>query len=84
MYSDKLQEEARKIALDMLKQDQRIIRTLKQLMNRAWRTDLYAGWCLEEAEFLKSMQIRLEESFKMEQVAAITRAAEKDKGGKGN
>lgn len=76
--SEKLQEEARGIALEIMKQDKGTVRRMKRLMNRAWRMDLYGAWCLEEAECLRSMQIRLAQGFRMEQATAITRSIEEE------
>ncbi len=72
--SEQLQIEARRIATEILKQNQKILRRMKQVMNRGWRTDLYAAWCLEEAECLKSMQEILSANFKMEDAVKTTKA----------
>lgn len=71
--SDDLQEEARGIANEIQKQNQTILRKMKQIMNRGWRTDLYAAWCLEEAECLRSMSEILSGGFKMADAVSQTK-----------
>lgn len=72
--SESLQDEARAIASQMLKQDQGIMRRMKQLMNRGWRTDLYGAWSLEEAECLRSMQMQMAGGFSMEAAVQTARS----------
>ena len=72
--SARLQDEARVIAKLMLKQDQTILRKMKSLMNRGWRTDLYGAWCLEEAECLRGMEARMAEGFNMDDAVKQARS----------
>lgn len=72
--SDDLQAEARRIATQIQKQNQTLLRKMKQIMNRGWRTDLYSAWCLEEAECLRSMQEILSANFRMEDAVKKTKS----------
>ena len=78
--SEKLVDEALRISGDIQKQNQTILRKMKQIMNRGWRTDLYAAWCLEESECRRSMTEILSGGFKMADAVAQPK---KDVGPKG-
>lgn len=69
-----LMEGARAIATKMLKQDQKILRKMKELLNRGWRTDLYGAWCLEEAECRRGMEAQMARGFKMDEAVSQTKS----------
>ena len=72
--SQQLQDKARAMALEILKQDQVLVRRMKQVMNRGWRTDLYAASALEEAECLRGIQMKLAQGFTMNDAVKQTRS----------
>lgn len=65
---------ARAIAGRMLKQNQKILRKMKELLNRGWRTDLYGAWCLEEAECRRGMEAQMASGFRMDEAVGQARS----------
>lgn len=71
--SSGLIEGARALAGRMLKQNQPILRKMKELLNRGWRTDLYGAWCLEEAECRRGMEAQMASGFRMDEAVGLAR-----------
>ena len=72
--SAELLDGARAMATRMLKQNQPILRKMKELLNRNWRTDLYGAWCLEEAECRRGMEAQMASGFKMDEAVGQARS----------